>query len=162
MSRLFNQAVRHASRAKFLGVAASACLIFASLSGGHALAAQKNMTKTGAAAESPLPEDPPLARDLPPRQVELVIVWGFRLRPTEHDLRMASVRSGYGELIDKAACTNSICGFVVVQDGAKWRNTNVIAGSEGELRDLQRNMEREGTTLVIVHPTGQKRAVPNF
>lgn len=98
----------------------------------------------------------------PIRELELVIVIGFRLRSTEHDLRMQSVISGYGELVEKADCVTMTCGFMVVQDGNKWRATNVVSGTESELRDKASNMEREGTTLVIVHAAGVKRTVPQF
>ncbi len=120
------------------------------------------MVKAGASSETPMPDARPLARDMPPHQIEIVVVWGFRLRTTEHDLRMASLRSGYRELIDKPDCTTATCGFVVVHDGTKWRTTNVIAASEDKLRDLQHNMERDGSTLVIVRSSGIKRTVPNF
>jgi hypothetical protein len=162
MTSSFNQEIGYHARSKFFGAFAGLCLAISTVWGSEAFAAQKNNVKIEGAAEAPLPEAPSLARDLPPRQVEIIIVWGFRLRTTEHDLRMASIRDGYGELVDKSACVTAVCGFVVVQDGAKWRNTNVIAASETELRDMQHNMEREGTTLVIVHPTGTKRTIPNF
>jgi hypothetical protein len=162
MSNVFNHDPLRTTFANKLGAALAVCLAFTLLCGGKALAAQKNITKVGATAESPMPEGPPLARDMLPREVELVVVWGFRIRSTEHDFRMASIRSGYSELIDKTVCTTAICGFVVLQDGAKWRATNVIATSESELRDMQRTLEREGTTLVIVHPTGSKRTIPSF
>lgn len=129
-------------------------------------AAQKATTKTEANSEASRlvapPVAPPVSQPMPPRQVEVVVVWGFRLRTTQHELRLQSIRSGYAELIEKAACINAICGYVVVQDGSKWRVTNVISGTERELQDMERNMEREGATLVIVHPTGQKRTIPNF
>lgn len=98
----------------------------------------------------------------PVRELELVIVIGFRIRGTKYDSRIPSVVSGYTELVEKAECITSACGFVVVQDGTKWRATNVVSGSESELRDKAINMGREGTTLVIVHPSGIKRTVPQF
>ena len=163
MASSFNQ-VDDFRRVRFLArcgaVLASVALSLAIAN--SAWAAQKAAMKTGASAEAALPEPSPLARDMPAREVELVVVWGFRLRQTEHDLRMASVRSGYAELVEKAVCQTSVCGFVVVQDGSKWRATNVIAASESELSERQRDMERAGSTLVIVYPTGVKRVIPSF
>jgi hypothetical protein len=163
MARLFNKVADNAftTRALVRQIAFS-CLTIGLIFGGSAFAAQKAIVKTGANAESNLPNSSPLARDMPTRQVEVVVVWGFRLRPTEHDLRTASIRSGYGELVEKSVCTSAICGFVVVHDGTKWRTTNVISGSESDLQDMHRNMERDGATLVIVHPTGTKRKIPEF
>jgi hypothetical protein len=149
-------------RAKSVCAILVACVTWLTFVGGPAAAAQKTASKAGVAAESPMSEAPPLARDLPPRQVEVVVVWGFRFRPTEHDLRMSSVRSGYGELSEKAVCVTAICGFVVMQEGGKWKATNVVAASETQLRDMQSDLERTGTTLVIVHPNGTKRNIPNF
>jgi hypothetical protein len=146
-------------RLKRSGFASLALLALVPI-GAHA--AQKATTKTEATSEAPVLEALPVSQSLPPRQVEVVVVWGFRLRTTQHDLRLQSVRSGYAELVEKAACINAICGYVVVQDGSKWRATNVISGTERELQDMERNMERDGTTLVLVHPTGQKRTIPNF
>jgi hypothetical protein len=140
---------------------AAACLLLVSTFGGQVLAAQKAATKT--TTELPTYDVPPLARNMPTERVaEVVIVWGFRWRPTEHDLRVASIRSGYGELIDKPACLTQVCGFVVAKEGDKWQATNVIAATEAQLADMQRAMERQGTTLVIVHPTGEKRRIPEF
>jgi hypothetical protein len=142
-------------------------LVYACLFGSFGLvssayAAQKVGAKVEAETVALPTDGSSLARDMPSRDVELVVVWGFRLRLTDHDLRAASLSSGYGELINKAACLERICGYVVLKDGDKWRTTNVIAASEHELLDMQANMEREGTTLVIVHPTGQRRSIPNF
>jgi hypothetical protein len=98
----------------------------------------------------------------PQRDVEIVVVWGFRLRSVIEERRVSAIQSGYGELINKASCVTAICGFVVAPDGAKWRASNVLTGTEEELQELQRNMELDGTTLVIVHPTGARRSVPKF
>jgi hypothetical protein len=140
----------------FLVVGIAAVGVFA----GPALSATAVGAKAEAATEavsmgvSGLPQ--------PPRQVEVVVVWGFRLRSVIEKLRIESVKSGYRELIGKSECLTSVCGFVVAPDGNQWRASNVLSGTEDELRDRQRNMEREGTTLVIVHPTGVRRTVPNF
>lgn len=163
MGSAFNQ-VDDLVRVRFLArcKAVIACVALMLAVSNGAWAAQKAAIKTGASAEAAVPEPSPLARDMPAREVELVVVWGFRLRQTEHDLRMASVRSGYAELVEKAACQTSVCGFVVVQDGRMWRSTNVIAATESELSERQRDMERAGSTLVIVYPTGVKRVIPTF
>ena len=97
-----------------------------------------------------------------PSQIERVIVWGFRLRPSLLDLRRDATYQGYRELVAKDACITEICGFVVVLDGDKWRSSNVIVASEDELQRLHRNMEREGSSLVLVHPAGTRREVPNI
>ncbi len=136
--------------------------VLATVSVAPVLGASKTAIASEAIAISQPASTLPLVQPLPPPQVEVVIVWGFRLRSTEHDLRVQSITSGYRELVDKAACINAICGFVVVKVGAKWQATNVMVGSETELREIKENMEREGTTLVIVHPTGTKRSVPQF
>ena len=133
-----------------------------SLSHGTAFAANKTLAVPDTGSASQVSGNQPLTAPLPPRQIEVVVVWGFRLRSTEHDLRMQSVTSGYQELVEKPVCLTSLCGFVVVLDGTKWRATNVMAGSENELKEMKENMERAGTTLVIVHPSGVKRQVPEF
>lgn len=163
MVHLFNKVANTKSATLTIrrGIALSYLAIVLTFAG-SAFAAQKTIVKTGASAESNRPDLSPLAREIPQRQVEIVVVWGFRMRPSAYDLRRTSIRSGYSELIDKSDCVNAVCGFVVVQDGTKWRATNVISGSENELQEMHRNMERDGTTLVIVHPTGTKRQVPEF
>jgi hypothetical protein len=128
---------------------------------GPSFAAQKTVAKTEATSEA-APGSTSTSQTSPPREVEVVVVWGFRLRSQFQEQRITSIRDGYGELVQKDVCLNSICGFVVVQEDSKWRASNVLAGSEQELRDMQQNMEREGTTLVIVHPTGSRRQVPVF
>lgn len=159
MSRLLN----HFLNSPHLALAGSVVsFAFLGLGIGNAHAAQKSAIKTEVSSETPSSGAMPISQILPPHEVDVVVVWGFRLRPTEHDLRLQSLRSGYSELVEKAACLNELCGYVVVQSDGKWRATNVISGTERELRDMERNMEREGTTLVIVHPTGQKRSIPNF
>lgn len=102
------------------------------------------------------------ASQMPPRQTEVVIVWGFRLRTTQHPSRNPAIVSGYSELVEKADCQTKQCGFVITQQDGKWRASNVIAASEAELMTMQRNLEKEGTTLVVVNPTGTKRTVPSF
>jgi hypothetical protein len=129
--------------------------------GGPTFAAQKTVVKTEASAEA-TPNSGGTSQMRPSREVEVVVVWGFRLRSQVQEQRIVSIRDGYSELITKDVCLESICGFVVVQEDSKWRASNVLAGSEQELRDMQQNMEREGTTLVIVHPTGSRRQVPVF
>jgi hypothetical protein len=99
---------------------------------------------------------------IPQRPVEIVVVWGFRLRSKVYERRVISLNEGYSELITKDVCLTKVCGFVVTQEGQQWRASNVMSGTESELRDMQQNMEREGTTLVIVHPTGSRREVPSF
>jgi hypothetical protein len=96
------------------------------------------------------------------RAVEVVVVWGFRLRGTMHDTRIASMRAGYGELIARDDCITTTCGFVMVKDGNVWRSSNILAATEAELIEKQHNMERDGTTLIIVHPNGSRRSVPSF
>jgi hypothetical protein len=137
------------------------CVAGILLISGPSFAAQKTVAKTEATAEA-APGSSSTSQVFPQREVEIVVVWGFRLRSQVQDQRIVSIGDGYSELVKKDDCLNSICGFVVVQEGSKWRASNVLAGSEQELRDMQQNMEREGTTLVIVHPTGSRRQVPVF
>jgi hypothetical protein len=129
--------------------------------GGPTFAAQKAVVKIEASAEA-MPGSGGTLQTHPSREVEIVVVWGFRLRSQVQEQRIISIRDGYSELITKDVCLDSICGFVVVEEGSKWRASNVLAGSEQELRDMQQNMERDGTTLVIVHPTGNRRQIPVF
>jgi hypothetical protein len=143
-------------------LAACAGLAGAFLTGAPAWSAQKASVPNEASREIVAPNTPPNGVNGTPHLVELVVVYGFRLRSTQHDMRVQSIREGYAELIGKPECLQSICGFVVLPDGAKWRSTNVLAGTESSLTQLKRDMEREGTTLVIVHPTGTKRTIPNF
>jgi hypothetical protein len=126
-----------------------------------AYGAQTNAAKTETRSETDRTAESPRSGGIQ-RPVEVVVVWGFRLRSTIQDLRRDSLREGYGDLINKAVCLSSVCGFVVVPDGNRWRTSNVLSGTEAQLQELQRNMERDNTTLVIVHPTGQRRAVPDF
>lgn len=96
------------------------------------------------------------------RPVDVVIVWGFRVRSKLFDERNPPLIEGYGELIKKPECETNVCGYVVFHDGTKWRYTNILAGDEDKLRELQGNLEYDRQTLVIVHPNGEKRTVPNF
>jgi hypothetical protein len=129
---------------------------------GDAFAAIGTTMKTEAAAETPGLNPMPVPQVAPPRTVDVVVVWGFRIRQTPYDMRLKSVRSGYAELIEKSACVRSLCGFVVVYDGTVWRSTNVISGTEDELKEMHRNLERDGSTLVIVYPNGEKRTIPAY
>jgi hypothetical protein len=139
---------------------AFACFAMASCLA-SSVAAQKVTVGAEVAEVVAASAEPSLPQTASIRELDLVIVIGFRLRSTAYDLRMQSVISGYSELVEKADCVTLICGFVV-QEGTKWRATNVVSGEESELRDKASNMEREGTTLVIVHPSGVKRVVPQF
>jgi hypothetical protein len=124
-----------------------------------------NASAVGAKLENTAQTETPrraIAPQPTPRAVEVVVVWGFRIRPTIHDSRIASLRSGYGELVRRDDCIVSICGFVMVREGTTWRATNVLAATEAELLEKYRDMEREETALVIVHPTGTRRQVPAF
>ena len=96
------------------------------------------------------------------RAVDVVVVWGFRVRAKMFDERRPPLVEGYGELIKKAECQTNVCGYVVFHDGTKWRYTNILAGDEDKLRELQANLEYYRQTIVIVHPNGEKRTVPNF
>ncbi|GBF58877.1 hypothetical protein PbB2_02566 [Candidatus Phycosocius bacilliformis] len=96
------------------------------------------------------------------RMVDVVVVWGFRVRTNKFDERRPSLTAGYGDLVKKPECQTSVCGFVVFHDGEKWRYTNVLAGSEDQLRALQGDLEYDRQTLVIVHPNGERRSVPQF
>jgi hypothetical protein len=137
------------------------CVAAAVFVSGPTFAAQKTVAKTEATAEA-TPSSGGASGMRLSREVEVVVVWGFRLRSQAQEQRIISIRDGYEELVQKDVCLSSICGFVVVQEDSKWRASNVLAGSEQELRDMQQNMEREGTTLVIVHPTGSRRQIPVF
>lgn len=118
-------------------------------------------TKVGEAAESPAigASSTVSASDRP---ADVVIVWGFRVRAKKFDERNPPLIEGYGELIKKAECQTNVCGYVVFHDGTKWRYTNILAGTEDKLRELQANLEYDRQTIVIVHPNGEKRTVPNF
>jgi hypothetical protein len=118
-------------------------------------------TKVGEAAESPAigASSTVSASDRP---ADVVIVWGFRVRAKKFDERNPPLIEGYGELIKKAECQTNVCGYVVFHDGTKWRYTNILAGDEDKLRELQANLEYDRQTIVIVHPNGEKRTVPNF
>jgi hypothetical protein len=115
----------------------------------------------GAASEAPADT---MARRVaePPRSVEVVVVWGFRLRSTIHDARNPAFTAGYTELVGRQDCITKTCGFVLVREGNVWRASNTLAASENELLEKQRDMEREDTVLVIVHPNGTRRLVPRF
>jgi hypothetical protein len=127
----------------------------------HAATVGASNTKSEASTDSlqrPLSVSQPIVE----RPVEVVIVWGFRFRGTEHDRRAASLRAGYAELIKRDECVVNVCGFVIVQDGDVWRASNVLAASESDLMTRHKNLERENSALVIVHPTGSRRQVPEF
>ncbi len=96
------------------------------------------------------------------RPVDVVIVWGFRVRAQKFDERNPPLVEGYGELVKKPECVTNVCGYVVFHDGTKWRYTNILAGEEDKLRELQANLEYDRQTLVIVHPKGEKRTIPDF
>jgi hypothetical protein len=100
--------------------------------------------------------------DMEGRKVDVVVVWGFRVRSQKYDERTPPLTAGYGDLVNKPECQTSVCGFVVFHDGEKWRYTNVLAGTESELRTLQGNLEYGRQTLVIVYPNGEKRTPPKF
>lgn len=123
--------------------------------------AASTATKAGEAAEAPSTgaSATSAASDRP---VDVVIVWGFRVRAQMFDERNPPLIEGYGELIKKPECVTNVCGYVVFHDGTKWRYTNILAGDEARLRELQGNLEYDRQTLVIVHPNGEKRTVPNF
>jgi hypothetical protein len=140
----------------------SVCLLGLVTNAGSAFAAQKTSARLEAPADNSNAGAAPSLQAQPEREEHVVIVWGFRIRSLEYERRIESVRSGYSELVDKAACITKVCGFVVVPDGNRWRATNVVAASEPELHEMKRNMERDGTVLVIVHPNGSKRTVPDF
>lgn len=129
----------------------------------HAAAnkATSSTTKVGEAAESSAigASSTVSASDRP---ADVVIVWGFRVRAKKFDERNPPLIEAYGELIKKAECQTNVCGYVVFHDGTKWRYTNILAGTEDKLRELQANLEYDRQTIVIVHPNGEKRTVPNF
>lgn len=94
--------------------------------------------------------------------VDVIIVWGFRVKSQLYEERSPPLREGYEALVKKPECETSVCGYVVFYDGKKWRSTNVLAGDEDRLKELQSELEYDRQTLVIVHPTGQRRTVPKF
>ena len=118
-------------------------------------------TKTGEAAEAPT-SGASSTTSASDRAVDVVVVWGFRVRAKMFDERRPPLVEGYGELIKKAECQTNVCGYVVFYDGIKWRYTNILAGDEDKLRELQASLEYDRQTIVIVHPNGEKRTVPNF
>jgi hypothetical protein len=139
----------------------SVCLALIAFVPASALAVGAAGAKTEAAPEVTAVRST-ISQPMPPRAVEVVVVWGFRLRPNIHDTRNITLNAGYNELVGRDVCMTSICGFVVVREGARWRATNVMAGTEAELVEMQQNMDRQDTTIVIVHPTGTRRSVPKF
>jgi len=118
-------------------------------------------TKAGEAAEAPT-SGASSTTSASDRAVDVVVVWGFRVRAKMFDERRPPLVEGYGELIKKAECQTNVCGYVVFYDGIKWRYTNILAGDEDKLRELQASLEYDRQTIVIVHPNGEKRTVPNF
>ncbi|WP_284359542.1 hypothetical protein [Candidatus Phycosocius spiralis] len=108
-------------------------------------------------AKSPPAQDEDLSKS-----VDVIIVWGFRVRSKLYEERNPPLREGYETLVKKPECVSSVCGYVVFYDGQKWRSTNVLAGDEERLRQLQKQLDYEHQTLVIVHPNGQNRTVPEF
>lgn len=118
-------------------------------------------TKTGEAAEAPT-SGASSTTSASDRAVDVVVVWGFRVRAKMFDERRPPLVEGYGELIKKAECQTNVCGYLVFYDGIKWRYTNILAGDEDKLRELQASLEYDRQTIVIVHPNGEKRTVPNF
>jgi hypothetical protein len=139
----------------------SACLALATIVPSNVLAVGVAGAKTEAAPDTASGRGS-VSQPMPPRAVEVVVVWGFRLRPNVHDTRIITLNAGYNELVGKDVCITSTCGFVVVREGARWRGTNVVAGTEAQLIEMQRDMDRDDTTIVIVHPTGTRRSVPKF
>jgi hypothetical protein len=131
------------------------------LLGSSAWAVGANGTKTEA-AEQTNQRGSAIVQPMPDRAVEVVVVWGFRFRSTIHPSRNPALTAGYTELIGRNDCTTAVCGFVLVQEGGVWRASNTLAASEQELLTKQREMERSGTVLVIVHPTGTRRQVPSL
>jgi len=132
-----------------------------SVSAATASKAASSATKSGEAAEVPafgVSSSGPTSD----RPVDVVIVWGFRVRAKLFDERRDPLMEGYGELIKKPECLTNVCGYVVFHDGTKWRYTNILSGEEDRLRELQGSLEYDRQTLVIVHPNGEKRTVPNF
>jgi hypothetical protein len=138
-------------------------LVFATAWGyaSSAVAVGANATKTEAAPER-TSGGGALVAPMPERVVETVVVWGFRFRSTLHSSRNMALNAGYSELGRRPNCNTSICGFLVVRDGSKWRASNALAATEDELLQRQRDLERGDTVLVIVHPTGSSRALPKF
>lgn len=118
-------------------------------------------TKAGEASEAPNAGSSSTT-SVSGRPVDVVIVWGFRVRAKMFDERNPPLVEGYGELIKKPECVTNVCGYVVFHDGTKWRYTNILAGDEDKLRELQGTLDYDRQTLVIVHPNGEKRTMPNF
>lgn len=126
-----------------------------------AVKASTAATKTGEAAEGAATGSSS-ATSASDRPVDVVVVWGFRVRAKMFDDRQPPLMEGYGELIKKPECLTNVCGYVVFHDGTKWRYTNILAGDEDKLRELQGSLDYNRQTLVIVHPNGEKRTIPNF
>ncbi|CAN1534953.1 hypothetical protein MCEMIH15_01528 [Caulobacteraceae bacterium] len=142
-------------------VLAASAFGVATISHAAASKATSTATKTGEAVESPAMGASSTA-SASDRPVDVVVVWGFRVRAKMFDERRPPLVEGYGELIKKAECQTNVCGYVVFHDGTKWRYTNILAGDEDKLRELQASLEYDRQTIVIVHPNGEKRTVPNF
>ena len=142
-------------------VLAASAFGVATISHAAANKATSAATKTSEAAESATSGASSTA-SASDRAVDVVVVWGFRVRAKMFDERRPPLVEGYGELIKKAECQTNVCGYVVFYDGIKWRYTNILAGDEDKLRELQASLEYDRQTIVIVHPNGEKRTVPNF
>lgn len=146
-------------------VSALAAAAFCAATSSVAATASKattTVTKAGETAAEVPPTGASSTSSASDRPVDVVVVWGFRVRAQGFDERRPPLIAGYGELIKKPECQTNVCGYVVFYDGAKWRYTNILAGEEDNLRELQASLEYDRQTLVIVHPNGEKRTIPNF
>jgi hypothetical protein len=116
----------------------------------------------GEAAANVMAKSPSAQEENLSQPVDVIVVWGFRVKSQLYEERSPPLREGYESLVKKPECLTSVCGYVVFYDGKKWRSTNVLAGDEDRLKELQSELEYDRQTLVIVHPIGQKRIVPKF
>jgi hypothetical protein len=98
----------------------------------------------------------------PPRAIERIVVWGFRVRPELFDKRRPPLNAGYAAAVAKADCQTAICAFVVFHDGADWRVTSVLSGPEERLLEMRAQMQGDNTTFVMVHPPANRLKPPYF
>jgi hypothetical protein len=112
--------------------------------------AQARSAPIGALAEAGA-----LFRPLSPGE-HLVVVRGFRLDSKVFPERLPALHEGFGRSSLIPACDTGPCGFVVLPVTGGYRLTSVVSGSETELVELARDMERDNLSLVIVHPPASR------
>lgn len=96
-----------------------------------------------------------LSRPLAPGE-QLVVVRGFRIRPTPFETRPQALHAGLMSAAVSDICEVSSCGFVVFEVGDTYRHTSLVVGTETDLTNMAADLEREGLSLVIVYPPASR------